>query len=69
MWIQKYKPAERLFFRRVKISEFIVNETLIKVGYELMWFWVGIAPKSDDILGMSLSKWGMVIIQNHLSLS
>ena len=28
-WIQKYKP-ERLFFRKTKISEFIVDETQIK---------------------------------------
>jgi hypothetical protein len=30
-WILKYKP-ERLFFRKIKISEFIIDETQIKIG-------------------------------------
>ena len=29
-WIQKYKP-ERLFYNKVKIAEFIVDETQIKL--------------------------------------
>jgi putative transposase len=35
-WIQKYKP-ERLFYRKMRISEFIVDETQIKVGSEFIW--------------------------------
>ena len=35
-WILKYKP-ERLFFRKIKISEFIIDETQIKIGSELIW--------------------------------
>ena len=35
-WILKYKP-ERLSFRKIKISEFIINETQLKVGAELIW--------------------------------
>jgi transposase-like protein len=30
-WIQRYKP-ERLFFRKIKISEFVVDENQIKIG-------------------------------------
>ncbi len=30
-WIQKYK-SERLFFKRAKVSEFIIDETQIKVA-------------------------------------
>jgi putative transposase len=33
-WIQKYKP-ERLFYKKLQIAEFIVDETQIKVGSEL----------------------------------
>jgi putative transposase len=36
-WIQKYKPAERLSYNKTKISEFIIDETQIKVGSELIW--------------------------------
>ena len=35
-WILKYKP-ERLSFRKIKISEFIIDETQLKVGAELIW--------------------------------
>ena len=35
-WIQKYKP-ERLFYHKVKIAEFIVDETQINIGSELIW--------------------------------
>ena len=34
-WIQKYKP-ERLSYSKTKTSEFIIDETQIKVGSELI---------------------------------
>ena len=54
-WIQKYKP-ERLYYRNIRISEFIVDETLIKVGSELIWLWVAIEPENRQILALSISK-------------
>ena len=45
-WIQKYNPQKLSYRRKRKISEYIVDETLIKVGSELMWLWVAIEPKS-----------------------
>jgi putative transposase len=54
-WIQKYKP-KRLFFKRSKISEFVIDETQIKIGSELIWLWVAIDPKSRQILALSISK-------------
>jgi putative transposase len=35
-WIQKYKP-KKIFERKKKIEEFIIDETLIKIGSELIW--------------------------------
>ncbi len=35
-WIQKYK-SKRLFYKRLKISELIVDETQIQVGSEYIW--------------------------------
>ncbi len=35
-WIQKYKP-ERLYYRKTNITEFIIDETQIKVGSEFIW--------------------------------
>ncbi len=54
-WIQKYKP-QRLFYKRSKISEFIVDETQIKVGSEYIWLWIVIEPKNRTILALSISK-------------
>jgi putative transposase len=55
-WIQKYKP-ERLFYRRTKISKFIVDETQIKiVGSKYIWLWIAIEPENKEIVGLRISK-------------
>ncbi len=54
-WIQKYKP-KKISSRRRKISEYIIDETLIKVGSEFIWLWVAIEPKNREILALSISK-------------
>ncbi len=33
---KKYKP-QKIFERKKKVLEFIIDETLIKVGAELIW--------------------------------
>ena len=63
-WIQKYKP-ERLFYRKMKISEFIVDETQIKVGSEFIWLWVVIAVESKEILGLNISKERNMFVAEH----
>jgi putative transposase len=35
-WIQKYQP-KRITLQRNKIDEFIVDETIIKVGSQYIW--------------------------------
>jgi len=40
-WIQKYHPR-KVFSKRKRISEYIVDETLLKVGSEYLWLWVAI---------------------------
>ena len=54
-WIQKYKP-ERLSYSKTQISEFIIDETQIKVGSELIWLWVVIESETKNILAISISK-------------
>ena len=54
-WIQKYHP-QRISSKKKKISEYILDETIIKVGSEYIWVWVAIEPESKGILGMSISK-------------
>jgi putative transposase len=54
-WIQKYQP-KKISTKRKRISEFIVDETLLKAGSEYVWLWVAIDPKSRQILALSISK-------------
>ena len=55
-WIQKYNP-KKITAKRTKIEEFIVDETLLRVGSEFIWLdWVAIEPKNKQILGLSISK-------------
>ena len=42
--------------KRKKIEEFIIDETLIKIGSELIWLWVAIGFQSKEILGINISK-------------
>jgi len=54
-WIQKYKP-QRILIKRKKIVEYVVDETLLKVGSEFVWLWVAIEPKNKEILALRISK-------------
>ena len=54
-WIQKYHPR-KILSKRKRISEFIIDETLLKVGFEFIWLWVAIEPENRQILALSISK-------------
>ncbi len=54
-WIQKYKP-QRISSKKKKFEEFVVGETLLKIGSELVWLWVAIEPANKEILSISISK-------------
>jgi putative transposase len=47
---------KKISSKRKRISEFIIDETLVKVGSELIWLWVAIEPKNKQILSVSISK-------------
>jgi len=53
-WIQKYRP-KKLSSTKRRIEEFIVDETLIKIGSELVWLWVAIEPIRKEILSIDIS--------------
>ena len=50
-WIQKYHP-KKILTRSKRIFEFIVDETLLKVGSEYIWLRVAIDAKSKEILAL-----------------
>ncbi len=53
-WIQKYKPQK--YRNKNKISEYVIDETAIKAGSELIWLGVAIEPKDREILSINISK-------------
>ena len=66
-WIQKYKPL-KIRVRKRKILEYIVDETLIKIGSEYVWLWVAIEPENRQILSPSISKRrNMFVVERYLS--
>ena len=51
-WTQKYHP-KKILSKRKRISEFIIDETLLKVGFEFIWLWVvAIEPENRQILAL-----------------
>ena len=54
--------------KRNKISEYIVDETLLKVGSELIWLWVAIEPVNGQILAQNMTQdRNMLIAERFLS--
>ena len=54
-WMQKYKP-EKVSSKRKKINQFIIDETLLKIGSKFVWlWWVAIEPKHRQILKADIS--------------
>jgi putative transposase len=54
-WIQKYHP-QKVSTKRKRMTEYTMDETLIKVGSEYMWLWVAVEPENRQILSLSISK-------------
>jgi putative transposase len=54
-WIKKYNP-KRLYYRKTKIFEFIVDETIIRVDSEYIWLWIAIENNNLEILKVSIFK-------------
>ena len=44
-WVQRYHP-KKISSKKRRIVEFIVDETLNKVGSEYIWLWIAIEPKT-----------------------
>ena len=53
-WVQKYKP-QKISQKKSKISEFIIDETLLKLGNQLVWVWIAIDESTKVILAIRIS--------------
>ena len=54
-----------LFQKRVRVSEFIVDETLFKVGNEFVFLWIAIEPSDKMILGIRISVERSILVAEH----
>ena len=63
-WIQKYKP-QKIKSKRKKVSEYIVDETMLKVGSENIWLWIAIEPENKQILALYVSKERNMFVAEH----
>lgn len=67
-WIQKFRHKKMSSTRRNKISEYIVDETILQVGPEYIWLWVAIEPENGQILAQDITqKRNMLIAERFLS--
>jgi len=67
-WIQKFRSEETSSTTRKKVSEYIVDETLLKAGSELVWLWVAIEPENKRILAQSITQErNMLVAERFLS--
>ena len=54
-WIQKYNH-QKIASKKKKVDEFVIDETVIRVGSKVIWLWVAIEPKYRPVLTLSISK-------------
>ena len=67
-WIQKFRPQKMSVAERREVSEYIVDETLLKAGSEKIWLWVATEPENGQILAQTMSKErNMLIAERFLS--
>jgi putative transposase len=54
--------------KKKKINEYIIDETAVKVGSELIWLWVIIEPIDKENLSINISKKrNMFVVERFIS--
>ena len=53
-WIQRF--ADYPIYKRKRISEFIIDETVIQIGSQHFWLWFCIEPIHSSVLGTYISE-------------
>jgi len=44
--------SKKISSKRKRISEYVVDETMLKVGSEYIWLWIAIEPENKQILAL-----------------
>ena len=59
---------KRYYQREKRISEYVIDETILKVGSEYIWLWIAIEPENRQILALNISKErNMLIAERFIS--
>ena len=69
-WIQEFNPKD-VFPNKNKsrITAYIIDETMVQIGYTGAWLWVAIEPIRHRILGVYISRHrNMLIAESFLKL-
>ena len=67
-WIQKYRP-KKISSAKTKVSEFIIDETQIKIGSKYICLWVAIEPDHRQILyqiGISFERNMLIVAERFV---
>ena len=54
-WIQRFGSCH-IYNKRKRVSAFIIDETLIQIGWKHFWLWICIEPVHKSVLGIYISE-------------
>jgi putative transposase len=53
-WVQRFNPIH--LYRCKRIPAFLIDETMIQIGYSEAWLWVVVEPIHKQLLGVYISR-------------
>jgi putative transposase len=53
-------------YKRKRVSAFIIDETLIQIGWKHFWLWICIEPVHKSVLGIYISKERNMLVAEKL---
>ena len=64
-WIQRFDSSQ--FYRRKRISAFIITETMVQTGCKHVWIWIAIEPVYKSVFGIHISEErNMFVVENFI---
>ena len=67
-WIQKFQYQRKSSIKEKQVSEYIVDETSLKAGSDLVWLWVALEPENKQILAQNITQErNMIVAERFLS--
>jgi putative transposase len=63
-WIPRF--AQYPIYKIKRVSAFIIDETVIQIGSQHFWLWIGIEPIDKSVFGIYLSgERNMLVAEIH----